>query len=169
MRIDPIDSRRNVCPRDLSRTKIWRHISGRPDELRGCLRLAGSFPEDFRDIRGPRAGSTGDWEVRKSDRLRKSSPVADLFPSRISDGRFHFITRVSHTIADARWTTRINFYDSNHEWCQTPATWYHTRPRGYIAIKRRTHPRNSRTPYLPTRHIVLIMSTSIILKFCRLH
>jgi len=142
MRIDPIDGRRNVCPRDLSRTKIWRHISGRPDELWGCLRLAGSFPEDFRDIRGPRSGLNG-W-LRSTKERSSPKVLADLFPSWISDGRFHFITRVSHTIGDARWTTRINFYDSNHEWCQTPATWYHTRPRGYITIKRRTwNPRNS--------------------------
>lgn len=80
MRIWSIDSRGNA--RRICHAKKYYVIYLRLDGLQACLRVTGSFPEDFRDIPSPRRGSTGEVQVRKT-RSPKSLTV-DLFPSRES-------------------------------------------------------------------------------------
>lgn len=108
-----------------------------------------------RYTRPPRARAQRVTEKYEKERSRLRSPLCS--PSLPPTPR-QFISRAESrtvvftllheyrcaVVADVRWTKRINFYDSNHERgarCRTrlPPSLprYHTRPRGYIAIKQR--------------------------------
>lgn len=123
MRIWSIDSRGNA--RRICHAKKYYVIYLRLDGLQACLRVTGSFPEDFRDIPSPRRGSTGDVQVRKT-RSPKSLTV-DLFPSRESRTVVFTLLREVRVLRTSIVAQReqgegaINFYDSNRNRCQTIA------------------------------------------------
>lgn len=115
MRVQSIDSRGNA--RRICHAKKYYVIYLRLDGLQACLRVTGSFPEDFRDIPSPRRG----------ERVTYEGPISHpRFISFVNLGRsfslYYARYRTAYTpiVAQRRkGEGRINFYDGNQRRCWT--------------------------------------------------
>lgn len=118
MRIQSIDNRGNA--RRICHAKKYYVIYLRLDGLQACLRVTGSFPEDFRDIPSP----------RRAERVTYKRPISQVlhrpFISFVNLGRsfslYYARYRTAYTpiVAQRRkGEGTINFYDGNQRRCWT--------------------------------------------------